>query len=237
MSPATTLRLATIGVDDGLGNVVQGTVIEVATVHGEFETPTSTHHALNQCLGNREGTFDMDGTNFMASARKLDFSSGVISAELRTSQGDRREDKIAVRAQTMYSGRTWTHELMIENTHDSTLQLAVPAILFSLGSPCWDLRLTGDGLLKVICLACDSSTALRVRSIEHTILLDQFVGNNDGSFDVNGSNFLASARNVRLRCALLCAELRSTRGEWKSADISLDSIIRIMVTLERRRQA
>ena len=227
MSPETTLRLTTIGVDDGLGNVVQETVIEVTTVHGEFETPTSTHHALNQCLGNREGTFDMDGTNFMASARKLDFSSGVICAELRTSQGDWREDKIAVRAQPMYFGRSWTHELVIEDTHDSTLQLAVPAICFSLGSPCWDLRLSGDGVLKAICLACDSSTGLPVRSIEHTILLDQFVGNNDGSFNVDGSNFLASARNVRLRCALLCAELRSTRGEWKSAEIPLDNIIRI----------
>ena len=63
--------------------------------------------------------------------------------------------------------------------------------------------------------------------MKHTIHLNQFLGNHDGSFGVDDSNFLASARNVRLSHALLGAELRTSKGGWVSAQIQLDTIIRI----------
>ena len=39
---------------------------------------------FNQCLGNREGIFDMKGMEFMASARRVEVSFRVLTAELAT---------------------------------------------------------------------------------------------------------------------------------------------------------
>lgn len=92
------MRLVTIDIelDDYLGNVLQECVMEITTVGELLEAPTVTRHALNQGLGNREGTFDTYGANFMASARGIDFSSGLLSAELCTSRGEWKSDKIAL---------------------------------------------------------------------------------------------------------------------------------------------
>lgn len=109
MSFETTLRLATIDVDDGRGNVLQGCVVETTTVDNDIETPIASQHALNLCLGNREGRFDTKGWNFTASARHLELSSGLLSAELRTSQGEWKKASIALRAQTACSEGSWTH--------------------------------------------------------------------------------------------------------------------------------
>lgn len=113
------------------------------------------------------------------------------------------------------------------DTRDPNLEHAMSAILFGLGNPCWNLKLRDDGVLMLNCFVCDSATRFQSRSVEHAIHLNRFVGNNNGSFDVNDSGFMASARNARLRGTLLCAELRTVRGEWKEAEIQLDSIIRV----------
>ncbi|KAM0702322.1 hypothetical protein Q7P35_011232 [Cladosporium inversicolor] len=229
MTHTTTLRLATIDVElgDDRGNVVQECIIEITTVDETLDTPTVTQHALNQGLGNSEGRFDTKGTNFFASARRVRFSFGLLSAELCTSRREWETAKIALRAKATFSGGSWTHKLIIADTHDPTLENALSAIVFVLGSPCWNLRLRDDGVLMANCFVCDSATRFQSRSVVHAIHLNRFVGNNNGSFDANDSGFMASARNVRMRGSLLCAELRTVRGGWKEAEIRLDSIIRV----------
>lgn len=80
----------------------------------------------------------------------------------------------------------------------------------------------------VIFLVCDSSRGSQPRSAEHSICPNHSVGNNNnGSFGVNDVNLLASACNVRLGGAFLCAGLRAVEGESKAAKIRLDGIFRI----------
>ena len=86
MAHYTTLRLATVDVQlgDDRGNVLQETI----TVDESLGPPTVTQHALNQGLGNNGGRFDMNYTGFMSSARRVTFSSGLLSAELLTNRSE-----------------------------------------------------------------------------------------------------------------------------------------------------
>lgn len=130
MSPNTTLRFATIGIEDGRGNVVRETVTDITTARDVLEKPMITLHALDQCLGNRKGVFDIKGMDFVALAWELELAFGSLSAELRTSQGVWRKDKNPLRAKVTYSDGCWTHELIIVDTHDSALEKAMSTILF-----------------------------------------------------------------------------------------------------------
>jgi len=174
MAHYTTLRLATVDVQlgDDRGNVLQETIMEITTVDESLGPPTVTQHALNQGLGNNGGRFDMKYTGFMSSARRVTFSSGLLSAELLTNRSEWKNDKIALRAKATYSSGSWTHELIIVDNHDPTLEKAMSAIHSGLGSLCWNLRLSVDGALIVIYLVCDSSTGFQSRCTQHATCLN-----------------------------------------------------------------
>lgn len=105
MTQYTTLRLATVDVQlgDDRCNVLQETILEITTVDEALGSLTVTQHALNQGLGNSDGNLDTNGTNFVASARRVILSSGMLSAELRTSRPEWKKDKIPLRAKATYS--------------------------------------------------------------------------------------------------------------------------------------
>ncbi|KZP30801.1 Cyanovirin-N [Athelia psychrophila] len=58
-----------------------------------------------------------------------------------------------------------------------------------------------------------------------SIDISQYLGNHDGSFAWHGSDFVHSARNIRLDASMLCAELQSNEGEWVAGTIDLNTCI------------
>ena len=64
------------------------------------------------------------------------------------------------------------------------------------------------------------------RREQSQIDLNMHVGNREGKFDVEGRNFVYSARNVRLEGRnTLCADLESSDREWHQDSINLDAFI------------
>ncbi|KAJ7451966.1 Cyanovirin-N [Mycena latifolia] len=58
-----------------------------------------------------------------------------------------------------------------------------------------------------------------------TLNLDHVLGNNEGRFDTNGSNFSGSASMYGLNGTTLVARLRSADGNHHDAHIDLNSFI------------
>ncbi|KAF8190017.1 Cyanovirin-N [Mycena galopus ATCC 62051] len=55
--------------------------------------------------------------------------------------------------------------------------------------------------------------------------LNDVLGNNDGEFDLSGTNFGDSANNIRLDNTALVASLQTKDGNWREAAIDLNSFI------------
>ncbi|KAH8883514.1 HET-domain-containing protein [Thozetella sp. PMI_491] len=89
---------------------------------------------------------------------------------------------------------------------------------FSLSSS--EISLKDDGVLVATCLTRDGVKQ------HSSINLNLRIGNKEGSFDVPGRNYHASARDVRLvGSKILCADLASSRGQWYQDAIDLDAFI------------
>ncbi|KAJ5745420.1 hypothetical protein N7520_010602 [Penicillium odoratum] len=62
-------------------------------------------------------------------------------------------------------------------------------------------------------------------SCKCTLDLNRYLGNRNGAFDVQETNFAHSARNVSLAGTTLCAELRTIDGLWRQSSIQLTDFI------------
>ncbi|KAF8190013.1 Cyanovirin-N [Mycena galopus ATCC 62051] len=63
--------------------------------------------------------------------------------------------------------------------------------------------------------------------------LNDILGNDDGEFDLNGTNFSDSANNIRLDNTALVASLKTRDGNWREAAIDLGFISNEDGRLER----
>jgi hypothetical protein len=155
---------------------------------------------LNRCVGNDRGCYRWNGQNFSQSARDTRLEGSVLYAQLAT--GD---------------DVTWL---------DSSLGLD-ECIINQDGH----LRFRSDPgpgnavLDKCILCAEYPLYGANAETRRTSLDLDKYLGNNEGEFQVEGSDFSQSARDVRLDGSVLRARLATSQVEWLDASLELNDWI------------
>ncbi|KAH7057118.1 Cyanovirin-N [Macrophomina phaseolina] len=85
------------------------------------------------------------------------------------------------------------------------------------------IAISEDSLLSAKCRACNGEWR------ESSIRLNDFLGNNDGSFMLGDRDFSMTAKDIALEqtedASLLRATLRKRDGSWQDASVELDAFI------------
>lgn len=63
---------------------------------------------------------------------------------------------------------------------------------------------------------------------QDTVDIQFKLGNNDGKFEINGTNFAATAEEVRVEGATLRAKLRNSRSQRPEAFVELAALLKVV---------
>lgn len=151
---------------------------------------------LNRCIGNNEGSFRWNGQDFTLSARNVRLEGSMLYAQLATS------DTIWLNASLDLDDCITNQEGHLRFRSDlgpgnAVLDRAVLRTEY--------LPSSGDGEAK-----------------QSSLDLDNYLGNDEGKFQVGGTDFSRSANDIRLNGSVLNACLATSSGEWCDASLDLD---------------
>lgn len=107
-------------------------------------------------------------------------------------------------------------EIVLELQIDIVVDFNMP---LSLSDSCHDAIVYAPARFEASCERYDGSVVSR------TVDLDEFLGNDDGTFSTRTTRFSQSAREVRISGFLLSALLIKRDGSWIRATTDLESVL------------
>jgi hypothetical protein len=149
---------------------------------------------LNRCVGNSMGSFRWNGQDFSQSARDVRLEGFTLYAQLATPD-------------TIWLDASLDLDECITN-EEGHLRF------YSKAGP-------GDATLDNAILRANyisSSGEAKQSSLD----LDNYLGNNEGEFEVGEHNFSLSAEDIRLSGTMIHARLATPWGEWCDASVDLN---------------